>query len=744
MRRTYKLLIVITIITIVVIATLLTKNRVIALSVINEENTFYTEDSLTKKQQAVIAVAKAFYYRETAIQYDDASMNYQTNNSRKRRSSYTHRPEDATIQDIKYSVCAEFVNNVYYEAFEDGDGNPYEIKGGDGSVAWFTELQVELANSNSKYYNSNIAVDYIENPAESLEENKERIASELLPGDLIVYRVTNGSGHVLLYLGDDLIINASSISNEFVGGTYDYKEKRDCYEEKGTIGFVSLNKDVLNYQNRFSKYILSTSVTKVAILRPLNEISENPTQKSDYRISEDTIIRMQYPELVRMKTASLEKYENINLGDEITYTITLENKSATEDYDNIIITDKVPLNTEFVELTGNGTNQNGNLNWVVSVPHGEKIVISYTVKIIEDKQILGTTIVNDSTEVSGIPLNKIEFTVNKTLTEKEKTKLLNKSYANIGNSFETTEKFINSIYTELNIPDIDELLSTYFTTQKVDIGVSGTNSAIIGQIGDKGEKDIYILKSTFNNENIFAKMYVKNLFGGIYTITENEPTLDDGRNKTYSNSTFTIGDILLVCDDDYKTDTYAAGEKNMYLYLGENTFATVLNEQAILIDKGNGEKLIDSLLGQNCFIVLRPSIILEKEIESEKYEISENTIKNITEKTTKQEFLENIENALDAKIYNKNNEEIQAGNIITTGMKLINNEHEYTLIVLGDTNGDGKITLTDLSQTILHILEKNLLIDEYKQAADINLDNEITLTDLSKMKLHLVGLELIK
>lgn len=137
-----------------------------------------------------------------------------------------------------------------------------------------------------------------------------------------------------------------------------------------------------------------------------------------------------------------------------------------------------------------------------------------------------------------------------------------------------------------------------------------TNSAAIRQTGDTGEKEVFKLKDlkdVNDDEKIFRNMYIKGLFGGLYTIGDNEPTNNDGRNKGYSANTFSVGDIVVLYDDDFETDTYVAGEKNMYLYLGDNTFATVLDEELILINEDNGAKLVDSLLGQNCFVVLRPS-----------------------------------------------------------------------------------------------------------------------------------------
>lgn len=104
-------------------------------------------------------------------------------------------------------------------------------------------------------------------------------------------------------------------------------------------------------------------------------------------------------------------------------------------------------------------------------------------------------------------------------------------------------------------------------------------------------------------------MYVDGLFGGAYTITANDSGNTDGRNTNYNCSTFSVGDIIVVYDENYdnNTQSFAVREKNMYLYIGENNFITVKDGEVVLLDDVTSASFADSLLGQNCFIVLRPS-----------------------------------------------------------------------------------------------------------------------------------------
>lgn len=57
----------------------------------------------------------------------------------------------------------------------------------------------------------------------------------------------------------------------------------------------------------------------------------------------------------------------------------------------------------------------------------------------------------------------------------------------------------------------------------------------------------------------------------------------------------------------------------------------------------------------------------------------------------------------------------------------------------GDTNGDGKISLSDLSNVRLHLLGTIKLEGDRFTGADTNSDGKISLSDLSNIRLHLIG-----
>ena len=119
------------------------------------------------------------------------------------------------------------------------------------------------------------------------------------------------------------------------------------------------------------------------------------------------------------------------------------------------------------------------------------------------------------------------------------------------------------------------------------------------------------------------------------------------------------------------------------------------------------------------------------------YKIENEYILNIKYNSSKGEVLGNIKTASDVTICDDEGNEILDNNeIIKTGMKLkLSDNSEYILIVRGDTNCDGNLTLTDLSKLLLHYNETKgfELEGNAVKAADLNFDGKITRTDLSQL-----------
>lgn len=135
----------------------------------------------------------------------------------------------------------------------------------------------------------------------------------------------------------------------------------------------------------------------------------------------------------------------------------------------------------------------------------------------------------------------------------------------------------------------------------------------------------------------------------------------------------------------------------------------------------------------------------DDKITSNKYLVStnKNYIYGILPNTKISEFKANIIANVDYKIYDEDENIIMnEGNIVSTGMKIKTaNKEIYTLIVKGDINGDGKITITDVVKCNLYTVNIKVPNEIEKVAADVSEDGKITITDLVRLKLASVNIK---
>ncbi len=81
---------------------------------------------------------------------------------------------------------------------------------------------------------------------------------------------------------------------------------------------------------------------------------------------------------------------------------------------------------------------------------------------------------------------------------------------------------------------------------------------------------------------------------------------------------------------------------------------------------------------------------------------------------------------------------------ITFNSNSAENQISSASIKRGDCSGDGKITIIDLANVRLHLLDIVTLKGDNLKAADTNGDNKVTIIDLANIRLHLLGILTIK
>lgn len=113
--------------------------------------------------------------------------------------------------------------------------------------------------------------------------------------------------------------------------------------------------------------------------------------------------------------------------------------------------------------------------------------------------------------------------------------------------------------------------------------------------------------------------------------------------------------------------------------------------------------------------------------------------------TTVKEFKENIKTNQKMTFLSKEGKGLNDGDIIGTGTILkVGENQSYTLIVRGDIDGNGKVSINDLAKLKLHYIEMETLTGNSLKAADIDGNGNVSMIDLAQIKLALIGLAELK
>ncbi len=79
------------------------------------------------------------------------------------------------------------------------------------------------------------------------------------------------------------------------------------------------------------------------------------------------------------------------------------------------------------------------------------------------------------------------------------------------------------------------------------------------------------------------------------------------------------------------------------------------------------------------------------------------------------------------------------GGDLATGMTAVTGNTSVTVVVTGDVNGDGKLSITDVVKLQSHVVGKSSLSGAYAKAGDINGDGKVTITDVVQAAQVTVG-----
>ena len=216
------------------------------------------------KQDILIAVAEAFLRRGAYTQYDQRSMDRVLELTPRRRKYLP--PESANSQYIQFLDCSGYTSAIYLQAFN------YLLP---SDLTWH---MVEHLKTRVYYYERTH-----EETAEDFDRIEAEVRAVLEPGDLITYQRKVGSGHIIMYLGDDRFTDCSPPVKQ--PNSYNYQEGHNNFYDNGGLWVKPLSRLFLKEDTETANRALyADSVVRFSVSRPLDLVGE-PTANAIARVT---------------------------------------------------------------------------------------------------------------------------------------------------------------------------------------------------------------------------------------------------------------------------------------------------------------------------------------------------------------------------------------------------------------------------------------------------------------------------
>lgn len=238
-------------------------------------------------------------------------------------------------------------------------------------------------------------------------------------------------------------------------------------------------------------------------------------------------------------------------------------------------------------------------------------------------------------------------------------------------------------------------------------GVSG----IFGGTSDEDYVDYFEINYDNSKLDLISKEAIKLM--DLISEEEGEPI---SKASLLTFGTFTSGDVLNL---NFKVkDNAISGE-------------TEISTTDLLLEVDSKDVRIP--LGRQA-----TTVEIESVIDSDMYTIIDQAITNIQPNENYTNFIQGITTNSEYTI--KEGEKVVKGtDKIKTGQTLIVGNKNYTLIVTGDTDGNGKADILDIMKINKHRLNKIKLSNAYFKAGDVNKDGKTDILDILKINKFRLG-----
>lgn len=252
--------------------------------------------------------------------------------------------------------------------------------------------------------------------------------------------------------------------------------------------------------------------------------------------------------------------------------------------------------------------------------------------------------------------------------------------------------------------------------------------------GDKLVRDVDYTLSYVNNLNVGTSTVTvtgKGLYTGKRTVTFiiNKHNINEVNVSAIPNQNYTGVAIKPNITVSYNGKTLVNGTDYSLSYSNNLNVGTAT---ITITGKGNytGSKIIS-------FKIIDTT---PKEVTSSIVTVNQNNniVSNVKPGTKASALITSVNEKQYIEVYS-NGSKISADTAIGTGMQLclVNNGkvvRTYTIVVTGDTSGDGKVNITDLIAVKSHILKKSILTGYKLSGGDTNGDGKVNITDFIKIK----------
>lgn len=298
----------------------------------------------------------------------------------------------------------------------------------------------------------------------------------------------------------------------------------------------------------------------------------------------------------------------------------------------------------------------------------------------------------------------------------------------------------NTSTSSITVANIDKTAPTGTVTYDVTTPTKGnvtvtitSNEELQGVTGWNLSANKKVLTKTYSEKKT-EKVIIKDLAGNTKEVTVTVNNIDKQApilNINYSNKFTTTDDI---------TVTITANEE----IAGIAGWTLSQNKRALVKTYKNNTNVpetvtIRDLAGNGTTTVIEIKNIIT--LQSTRYTIEGNYILNVKPNTSVSDLRKNIRTSKNYKITRRDDIEIAEKDTIGTGYKIkFENNEIYEIVVNGDIDGDGIISITDIVRIKKHLIEKEKLQGLYEKAGDVSGDNKITITDLARIKKIIIGI----